>query len=340
MARGRERDYYYSAKLAQPFISALGRRPEIPPEVLAEMRGMDFESWVPYGTVHELLRAGVELTGDPDLGIRAAEAFQWGDFGVVDYTVRSSGTLRDYIRVVNRYIHLLNTGADFRLEEERGRAIWRLGMALPVPLARPVPRQAADYLAGLLVKGTREATARPVTAMEVRFVHPRPGRTDGYKRLFKSPIRFGAGENAVVFRSSDLAEPVKGADPRLHAVLHRHARDLLDRLPKEESFVDTVRRQVMQDLSGGNVSAANVAMKLHLSERTLRRRLQAEGTHHKKLVEELRREMAIRHLELPELAVAEIAFLLGFSQAAAFIRAFKRWTGKTPGEYRAQNLDK
>jgi AraC-like DNA-binding protein len=96
----------------------------------------------------------------------------------------------------------------------------------------------------------------------------------------------------------------------------------------------------MQELNGGNVGAAYIADRLHLSERTLRRRLQAEGTRHKKLVEEIRQELATRYLESSDLGVADIAFLLGFSQAAAFNRAFRRWTGKTPGEYRAEYLQK
>jgi AraC-like DNA-binding protein len=131
-----------------------------------------------------------------------------------------------------------------------------------------------------------------------------------------------------------LDEALPSADPRLHAVIRSHADRLLEELPRVESLTTRVRELLMTGLASDTATLTHVANTLHISERTLARRLEDEGTSFKLLLEDLRRRLALRYVGDSDLAFSEIAFLLGFSQVAAFHRAFKRWTDQTPLEHR------
>jgi AraC-like DNA-binding protein len=124
------------------------------------------------------------------------------------------------------------------------------------------------------------------------------------------------------------------ADPSLCALLDRHARELLARYPREDSLVERIRTLMKGELNGGDASLEVVAERLGMSARTLQRKLQASGTSHQELLDEMRRDLAVRYLREPGMAVCEVAYLLGFSESSAFHRAFKRWTGTTPSEFR------
>jgi AraC-like DNA-binding protein len=125
------------------------------------------------------------------------------------------------------------------------------------------------------------------------------------------------------------------SEPGLCAILDEHALKLLEELPPLGSLGDRVRDLLARQLSGGDTSAETTALSLKMSVRTLHRRLSAEGTSHKKLLEELRRKLAASYLRDGGLAISEITYLLGFSEPSAFHRAFRRWTGKTPMQFRA-----
>ena len=113
-------------------------------------------------------------------------------------------------------------------------------------------------------------------------------------------------------------------------------RDLLERMPAATAFVDRVRQLVAGGLVRNGAEAVGVAEGLNMSRRTLQRRLRDEGTSVRDIVDSVRRDLAMRYLCEREIAVAEVAFLLGFSEASAFHRAFKRWTGTTPSIYRSR----
>jgi AraC-like DNA-binding protein len=155
--------------------------------------------------------------------------------------------------------------------------------------------------------------------MEVWFVHPAPKNTVEYERSFApASVRFGSPACGFAFREDFLSITLASADPKLHDVLRKHAEMLLSELPTARSVTDAVRQSLIRELAHGNPTAAHIARQLHMSPRTLERRLASEGTTFSGL----------------DYALSEIAFLLGFSQPAAFHRAFKRWTQQTPLEYR------
>jgi AraC-like DNA-binding protein len=147
-------------------------------------------------------------------------------------------------------------------------------------------------------------------------------------------IAFAAPFSGFIFETAHLDRELPERDPNLHLLISRHADQLLASLPKVETFTERVRNQLVSELRGGDPTAPIIARKLGVSTRTLTRKLEAEGHAFKELLEELREGLAIRYTTSTDLLLSEVALLLGFSSSAAFNRAFKRWTGQSPIEYR------
>ena len=117
-------------------------------------------------------------------------------------------------------------------------------------------------------------------------------------------------------------------------MLDRHAEELLSKYPPRDSLIDQVQNIIAGEFRGGDPSLERVADALSLTPRTLQRKLRELGTSHNELVDQMRRQLAMRYLREPEMAICEVAYLLGFSEASSFHRAFKRWTGVTPKDFR------
>ena len=167
------------------------------------------------------------------------------------------------------------------------------------------------------------------------FEHAQPEDLSEYARIFgQNKILFGMPHNGFVFAAELLSRPLPSADDKLHALIRKHADALVAELPRAQSFTQRVRELLLKELEGGNPSAVRIASALHMSGRTLTRRLEDEGTTFKDLLDDLRKSLSLRYVGSTDLGLSEIAFLLGFSQSAAFHRAFKRWTAQTPLEYR------
>ncbi|MEH2184414.1 helix-turn-helix domain-containing protein [Nostoc sp.] len=170
--------------------------------------------------------------------------------------------------------------------------------------------------------------------LKVGFQHSLPEEISAYHRLFRAPVEFAQPINEIVFDSTFLSSPLLKSDPGLGRVLDRYIEDLLAKLPQSGSFIDGVRREISIQLRGGNLEVETIAKRLGFVSRTLQRKLKEAGTSYQELLDETRQSLSIYYLQEQQMAVSEVAFLLGFSEASAFYRAFKRWTGTTPSEFR------
>jgi AraC-like DNA-binding protein len=320
----------YSMRLVQPFIKLLRAYPGFPAALLEPLEAMDPDERIPIPVVNELLRGAVEMTSDPDIGLKAAREITAGDLAALEYAAASAPTWGDAMRVVGRYLPLVNDALAFSLRIEGERAVIQIDSKVVMPRAGIDFAVAAFHTAALHRRDRNDDLA-----VQVLFMHPRPERVEEYHRTFAGgELRFDAPFNGFSFRKDYLELPMEGADPKLHDLLRKHAELLLAELPKAESLTEKVRDLIAQQLSGGNPSVELIARQVHMSPRTLGRRLEHEGTTFKELLDDMRRRMALRYVGGHDLGLSEIAFLLGFSQTAAFHRAFKRWTGQTPLEYR------
>jgi AraC-like DNA-binding protein len=287
----------------------------------------DPEKRFPREVMLGLWLAACDATGDPAFGLHLAERVTYGSFGVLEYIARSSSTLGEALSRVARYARLLDDAGEiaFVTEGDEITIVPRLGDAWPIP---------SDVMEGLLalvIRMARElcgdATLVP-RAVEVR--HAAPADTREHARIFGVPVRFGGARNGITFLKAQLGLAVVQADPALSAILDRHAQELVRRLPPAGTFSHRVRAMIAGELRGGNPALEPIAAKLRVSARTLRRRLKDENTSLSALLDELRRELALGYVEERAMTLDAIAFELGFADARAFRRAFKRWTGRAP----------
>ena len=148
-------------------------------------------------------------------------------------------------------------------------------------------------------------------------------------------MRFRANEDAFVLSVRDADRPLPSANKRLAAMFDKLLTEELGRLDKSD-VVSRCRAEVLQHVESGEVTEENMARRLHMSRRTLQRRLEEADTTYLKLVDDTRKDLALRYIEDPHRSITDVAFTLGFSQQSAFTRAFKRWTGVNPTEYRSK----
>ena len=331
---------HLAARAVRPLLSGLRALGHDPAPLLAlveldESALAEPDSPIPMRTVIALLNHASERTGDPDLSLHLAEHAELGSFDLHVYAILSSPTLRaGYERLV-RYQRLIHETSQVELAVAGKQATLR--HRLPGGLA--VPRQSAEFIIACWVRAGRAAIGQDFAPVEVRFAHPAPPVVTSHARFFRAPVRFASGENSIVMSDALLDTPCVRADPALLSVLDRHALDRLAAAPAPATsrLADPARAALVDELGEGQPpTAGRLAQRLRMSERSLNRALAAEGTTYRELLAQLRQEVAARHLAQNRLGIAEVAFLLGFSELSAFYRAFKRWTGRTPAEFRAE----
>ena len=291
----------------------------------------DQDATVPMSACVGLLAEAVRTTGDDNLGLHLAQQAELGSFDVHFYAMVSSPTLGAAFERVCRYQRLIHETSQVRLETSGDRAV--LSHRLSGDL--PAPRQTAELLLASWVRAGRIATRTTWNPTEVRFAHRAPGDSRDHERFFGCPLRFAAGENALVLSMALLDLPCHSNDPSLLSLLDRYAADRLGG-SQGTTFADRARAALSENLQAGDFTAQRLAARLKVSVRTLHRSLAAEGTSYRKLLDTLRLHIAERHLLDDGLSIAEVAFLVGFSELSAFHRAFKRWTGLTPATFRAE----
>lgn len=267
-------------------------------------------------------------TAPQDLGLRALGLVEAGSCDVTEYLAASASSWGEALEVITKYSRILSDAAEYCLHEHAQRAVFEVQSR--ARLSRPL----ADFQVGLIALAAR-AWLRHTNNFEFWFAHERPHNLAEYTRVYgAAPLRFGAPCNAIVFDKDLLRAPLRDANPKLHAVLRRHADSLLGELPPIDLLTGRVRELVLQLLPAGKSDVRHAAERLNMSRRTLARRLKVEGASYREVVEDARHALARRYLAMPTLDVKEIAFLLGYSETAAFSRAFRRWAGQSPLQYR------
>jgi AraC-like DNA-binding protein len=271
--------------------------------------------------------------GDESFGLHVAEqSAATGSLDLVEYIIRNSPDLGTAYRKAMRYQQLVHDDASFQMEVRVDCA--RLSWKYPTSY---VARHENEWALAMLVLLGRRVTGVDWAPRAVAVMHPAPSDTAEHRRIFQAPITFSHDVNELIIDREILARPVLGADPSLYALLARHAEERLARIPVVEDFLEQVRRQISAGLEGGAPEARDVARKLGLSQRSFERRLHNEGTTYREVVDAVRRELSLSYLREPRLRLMEISFLLGFAETSAFYRAFRRWTGTTPLEYRKRH---
>ena len=266
------------------------------------------------------------LTGEPQLALAIARATPAGSFGIVEYVCRAAPTLGEALQRWVRYLNLLDDAVEVALEVEGDRAYLR------VVRESEAPAPASHELCfALVAQQARQLSAAPFRIAAVEYSHR--GDAAAHRAWFDAPVTFGAQHTQLVLPASALDAALVSSDPALLAILTRAADELQKRAPSDPSLASQVARVLRDTLREDEGSAERIAKRLGLSPRSLQRRLKDEGTSFQAVRDATRKELAARYLD-ERLSIAEVSFLLGFSEPSAFFRAFKRWTGTTPLEAR------
>ena len=292
---------------------------------------LDPDNRIPFAQLVDLYEKAAQLTGDNNFGLHVGETVNPTAFDVVGYCALNSSTLGDAFARVARYHSIWTDGALFTLERssETSAIIYQY---LDNSLSEH--RQDSEMTLATVTALCRNMAAPDFTPTAVEFQHDAPDDISEHVRLFRCPIKFAAPSNRLSFNSISLSHPIERADASLCALLDRHAEELLAKYPPRDSLIDQVRSIIAREFRGGDPSLERVADQLGLTPRTLQRKLHEMGTSHNELLDQMRRQLAMRYLREREMAICEVAYLLGFSESSSFHRAFKRWTGVTPKEFR------
>lgn len=330
---------YVSTNLVLAIVDEL-RRQGVPAEVLCARAGVGPEDLsartlrLSIDKYDRVIRAARALGGTPDLGLRVSMAAPAGALNVVGYIVATCATIREAFAHFLEYSALIKDGARWQMVEEGELA--RFVYEHPVIAADNVRFDAEACLALVLKIG--HSFIGEEKPDRVCFRHPAPEYADEYARVFGCEVRFAAPTNELVFKRSLLDRPQVHHDDGLRAVLRERAAALLAELESDDAFVIQLRDLLRLDAEGGTPKASRLAERLGVTLRTLERQLRDRGLSLPALVDDARRDAACLELARSGGSIKRVAYRLGFSEPSAFHRAFKRWTGMTPTQYRATVL--
>jgi len=294
----------------------------------------DQDGRVPFDGYVALMRAAKDLTGDPALALHYGEHVDISQVSIVGLIGQASETMLDALMQLNRYVRLVveadGAGAErFQVVRERG-GVWMVDTRRN---PNDFPELTESAFAQLVCGPRRFVSMAFVKSVEV--THPRPEHAAEYERIFQAPVTFGSDRNAIQFEPAFADLPVARLPRYAFGVLTQHADALLESLESSKSTRGRVEAILMPILHKGEACMDLVASKMALSRQTLFRKLKAEGVTFEQVLDELRHRLAKDYLSARKVSVNETAYLVGFSDPAAFSRAFKRWTGMNPSEIRA-----
>ena len=284
----------------------------------------------PVAATTRLWQLAVQASGDDDFGLTVARHVSQTTFHALGYSLAASSTLKEAFDRLLRYFRIVTDAAELSVEETRDEYRLRLHVD---PARAVIAPQAMDAFAYLMLRLCRGLYRRDFSPLRVSLMREAPRNLFAFERAFRAPLQFGARENLLCFARAPLELRLEGANPELARqndeivlrYLARHERD---------DLVARVRGLLAEWLPSGVPGEEAVAAALHLSSRSLQRKLADEGSSYTQLLTETRQGLARSYLADPRSSVSEIAYLLGFSDTSSFTRAFKRWEGVSPSDYR------
>lgn len=284
----------------------------------------------PLSATTRLWELAVQASGDPSIGLRVSRFVSPTTFHALGYALVASGSLREVFERIVRYHQVVSDALTLELSREGERYRFRLLQ----PPGSPAPAlEAIDAFAAIYVRTCRNRLGREYAPLAVHLRRPEPADPKPWHAVFRAPVFFGAEEDWLEFAARDFDSHLDDANPELaehnETVLKRTLAQL-----QPLTWERKVRAAIEAQLPDGEPSAERISQALHLSLRSLQRHLADEGCRFDTLLNECRENLALLHLRDPQCSLAEISHLLGFADTSSFNRAFKRWTGITPGQFR------
>ncbi len=284
---------------------------------------------VAYSAIDRARAKAAADTGDPDFGLRAARAVHPSHIGALGYAVLASTSLTSSFQRMRRFIRVVNDKGYFDIDDQGDVIV--VNLSVDEPSANEKVRD--DGMVAYAVALARLNAGEDLDPVHVGFRIDAPGDTSAYTALFRCPVKFGCAHNEIAFSRADAERTLPSANPVIAQMNDRIVIRRLSRLDRD-NVPNRARAAIMEQLPSGHISDETVAGALNMTSRTLNRKLKAEGLSFRKLLQEVRQDLARQYIEDNSLTLTEITFLLGFSEMSSFSRAFKNWTGQSPSAAR------
>lgn len=286
---------------------------------------------IPLDAVVRLWRAAAALTGDAAFGLHMGTAIEPTSFNVVAYTLVSSTSLREAFDHLQRFQRLVSDGGRVQLLEQNGLA-WLVYH--PIEASLPFSPQQVEAVLACAVRLLRWIVGPDFMPAKVTIAHAAISPLAVYRDILGCAPQFGAAFSGIGLPPASLDRLLPARNPELCQLHESLARRHLSSLENAASTKHRVAAVLEQLLAQGMAHKEPVAAMLGISPRTLQHRLAEEHTSFLEVLDQVRHKLAIGYITDPLLSLGQIAVLLNFSDASAFYRAFKRWTGRVPGDYR------
>ncbi len=294
------------------------------------------DSRIPIEQLDAIWKEIVRQSGDPCFGLHLGEtADRQTSGGILFSVMMNCATVGNALEKQMRY-HALSTDLIQLHLQEQGeyvRYIWE-----EVDSEIDLDRHYIETVFCGLIFPLRRLTQNKVRPVEIHFKYPKPADISEHQRIFGCSLMFDCRQNELILHRVDLDQPIFLANPQLLDQLDSFAQEMLLRLYPPNTWSERVAHLINKGLLHGEKPALNsVAYELALSPRQLQNKLSQEGITYQILLDQIRKETALKYLNESDITVCDLAFLLGFSEQSAFNHAFKRWTGANPGDYRNSN---
>ncbi len=289
-------------------------------------------SRLPVSTMTRLYRACVDVTHNPYFGLTVARYIHVSNLHALGYALAASATLMDFCQRLERYFRLVSQVAKVSLSDEGGNVFLRFKHL------EESSGETEDATFGFLVLTMRLLYKQNFNPVRVEFHHPMPREgAEPYETLMRAPVSFSSEDGLLVFERDDMLQTLYGSCPELAQVNDAIAIGYLAKLDKND-VITGVTQKITELLPSGDCSREKVASALCMSPATLYLKLAERDTSFQTLLDHTRKELACSYLHQANRTVTEVTFLLGFTDTSNFTRAFKRWTGSSPKDYRAEQL--
>ena len=278
----------------------------------------------------DIVRRAIKLSGAPWLGWDFGATLTLSSHGFLGYAAMSSETLRDAVELAVKFFRTRTTVVDRQLKVEGATAILHLDELVALHDIQPFVVE--SLFSSFHFMGLKLLGEVPMDG-ELRFAFPEPDYYQRMKQLIPVPVLFDCAYNQMRFPASRLDQRLRFADPRLAKMAEAQCEQEMANIKSPPKLLNQVRRIILAQ-SGRFPSVDEAASDLHMSSRTLKRKLQQLGTSYQTILDDLRKGLAVEYLTQTEITVDDIAVQLGYSDASNFARAFRRWTGRSPSDYR------
>ncbi|MFD2230118.1 AraC family transcriptional regulator [Alkalimarinus sediminis] len=289
----------------------------------------NFQARLPVERFNQMLYEAETLTGDEDIGLHVGEQIKPNQYGVLGLSIMNCKNLEEAVKRHTRYENLVCNVAMSRYQVKGDQVELTWDTCAP-----EVTRHIAEENVASWITFARWISGTDLSPSLIQFQHNKPNSIEEHERIFRCPLKFSAERVRVLFPAEYLQLSLRQYDPAMLAMLDTYAERLLLELNSSGRLVDQVTASISTHLQSGEVSLGHIAATLGLSERQLQRKLKEEGLTYQGILDNTRKTLALKQIEDGMVDLYEITFLLGFSDQSAFQRAFKKWTGMTPGQYR------